>query len=101
MIDTNAILLSDTYKQCHRRIYPKGLAKLVSYWTPRRSMFADPDDEMIFFGLQGFIKEYLIEYFNKNFFERSAGRSQRILSSLYGYSDWRGKLRSGKRNGTA
>ena len=72
MIDTNAILLSDTYKQCHRRIYPKGLAKLVSYWTPRRSMFADPDDEMIFFGLQGFIKEYLIGYFNKNFFERPA-----------------------------
>lgn len=72
MIDTNAILLSDTYKQCHRRIYPKGLTKLVSYWTPRRSMFADPDDEMIFFGLQGFIKEYLIGYFNKNFFERPA-----------------------------
>ena len=69
MINTNAMLLSDTYKQIHRRIYPKGLTKLVSYWTPRKSMFADPNDKMVFFGMQGFIKEYLIDYFNRNFFK--------------------------------
>ena len=63
-----ALLLSDTYKQCHDRMYPKGLTKLVSYWVPRKSML-DNQKEMVFFGLQAFIKEYLIEYFQKNFFD--------------------------------
>ena len=31
MVNVNALLLSDTYKQIHRKIYPKGLNKLVSY----------------------------------------------------------------------
>lgn len=68
MIKTNALLLSDTYKQIHRQIFPQGLTKLVSYWLPRKSMFKAEDDKMIFFGLQAFIKEYLIDYFNDNFF---------------------------------
>ena len=38
MDKTMALLLSDTYKQCHDRMYPKGLKKLVSYWVPRKSM---------------------------------------------------------------
>lgn len=67
MIDTTALLLSDTYKQTHDRMYPKGLTRLVSYWVPRKSML-EHTDKMVFFGLQAFIKEYLIEYFNKNFF---------------------------------
>ena len=62
-----ALLLSDTYKQTHDRMYPKGLTKLVSYWVPRKSMLKHTD-KMVFFGLQAFIKEYLIDYFNKNFF---------------------------------
>lgn len=68
MINTAALLLSDTYKQTHDRMYPEGLTKLVSYWTPRKSMFKNTN-KMVFFGLQAFIKEYLIEYFNKNFFD--------------------------------
>ena len=62
-----ALLLSDTYKQCHDRMYPTGLTKLVSYWVPRKSMLKT-QNKMVFFGLQAFIKEYLIEYFNDNFF---------------------------------
>ncbi len=65
-----ALLLSDTYKQCHDRMYPIGLTKLVSYWVPRKSMLKT-QDKMVFFGLQAFIKEYLIEYFNDNFFALS------------------------------
>ena len=38
MDSTMALLLSDTYKQCHDRMYPNGLTKLVSYWVPRKSM---------------------------------------------------------------
>lgn len=67
MSNTMALLLSDTYKQCHDRMYPTGLTKLVSYWVPRKSMLKT-QNKMVFFGLQAFIKEYLIEYFNDNFF---------------------------------
>lgn len=65
--DTIALLLSDGYKQCHNRQYSKGLTKLYSYFTPRRNRIPELDT-MVFFGLQGFIKKYLIEYFNDNFF---------------------------------
>lgn len=70
MDNTLAMLLSDTYKQTHFRMYPAGLTKLVSYWVPRRSMLKN-QNKMIFFGLQAFIEEYLIDYFNKNFFKLS------------------------------
>lgn len=33
MYDTLAILLCDTYKTCHNRMFPNKLTKLVSYWT--------------------------------------------------------------------
>jgi len=69
MIDTNALLLCDTYKTCHGRMYPNSLKKLVSYWVPRKSMFKiEENQKMVFFGLQAFIQEYLVEYFDKNFF---------------------------------
>ena len=68
MDSTMALLLSDTYKQCHDRMYPQGLTKLVSYWVPRRSMLKK-QDKMVFFGLQAFIKEYLMGYFQTSFFD--------------------------------
>lgn len=70
MDNTMALLLSDTYKQCHDRMYPNGLTKLVSYWVPRKSMLEN-QNEMVFFGLQALIKEYLMGYFQKNFFDLS------------------------------
>lgn len=76
MINTVALLLSDTYKQTHFYQYPKGLTKLVSYWVPRKSMFKNTD-KMIFWGLQAFIKEYLIDYFNENFFNKSFNEATR------------------------
>lgn len=70
MDNTLAMLLCDTYKTCHMRMYPAGLTKLVSYWVPRKSMLKN-QDKMVFFGLQAFVKEYLIDYFKKNFFDLS------------------------------
>ena len=67
--NTIALLLADGYKHVHAEQFPKGLTKLVSYLTPRKSRI--PQKEMVFFGLQGFIKEYLIDYFNDNFFSLS------------------------------
>lgn len=69
MIETNAILLADTYKYTHNLQYPAGLTKLYSYWTPRKSMLKTCD-KMVFFGLQAFIQEFLVDYFKKNFFDR-------------------------------
>lgn len=69
MADILAILCSDTYKQCHPRMYPENTSRLVSYWVPRRSMFGE-NDKMVFFGMQAFIKEYLIKGFNEQFFDK-------------------------------
>ena len=44
MINTLAILLCDTYKTCHVKMYPKTLKKLTSYWVPRKSMFAKEEN---------------------------------------------------------
>ena len=67
---TNPLLMIDFYKACHESQYPKGLTKMVSYYTPRMSRLDDVD-KVTLFGLQGFINEYLIEGFNKYFFERN------------------------------
>lgn len=73
MIDTNALLLCDTYKTCHVKMFDKGLKNLVSYWVPRKSMFEKAENQkMVFFGLQAFIQEFLIKYFNDNFFDVTA-----------------------------
>ena len=79
-MNTTALLLSDTYKQCHDRMYPKGLTKLVSYWVPRKSMLKN-QNEMVFFGLQAFIKEYLVDYFHDNFFSLSEDYMIKLYSA--------------------
>lgn len=68
MKNINALLLSDGYKQVHAEQFPKGLTKLVSYLTPRMSRLKS-QNKMILFQLQAFIKTYLIDLFNENFFE--------------------------------
>lgn len=67
---TPPLLLCDFYKTVHSEQYPKGLTKLVSYFTPRMSRL-DHQDKLVMFGLQAFIKQYLIEYFNDNFFSKT------------------------------
>lgn len=65
----NPLLQSDFYKQCHWNQYPKDVTKVVSYFTPRMSRLRG-QTHLVMFGLQGFIKEFLIEEFNENFFNR-------------------------------
>ncbi|MCL2509869.1 MAG: nicotinate phosphoribosyltransferase [Methanomassiliicoccaceae archaeon] len=69
MNDTNPLLLVDYYKTTHHEQYPKGITKIVSYYTPRMSRIAG-EDKLVMFGLQAYIKEYLIQSFEKNFFGR-------------------------------
>ena len=68
----NAMLLTDGYKLDHRRQYPKGTEYVYSNWTPRsNAYFPQATDGAVVFGIQYFIKKYLIEYFNKEFFNIS------------------------------
>ena len=67
----NPLLESDFYKQVHWNQYPKGVTKVVSYFTPRMSRLSKiGEDKLVMFGLQSFIREFLVEDFNENFFSR-------------------------------
>lgn len=64
-----AVLLSDFYKQDHARQYDPTITKVVSYYVPRKTRIPE-FDKVVVFGIQSFVKEYLIEYFNENFFNK-------------------------------
>ena len=64
------MLLTDGYKLDHRRQYPKGTEYVYSNWTPRSNEYLPQAiDGAVVFGIQYFIKKYLIDYFNENFFK--------------------------------
>lgn len=64
------VLLKDGYKVGHREQYPEGTTLVYSNFTPRKSRNAEIT-EIVFFGLQYFIKEYLMRQFDEAFFQRS------------------------------
>lgn len=66
-MNINALLLKDFYKAVHSEMLPEGMIKSVSYFTPRMSRI-NRWTHVVNFGLQAFIKTWLIEYFDKNFF---------------------------------
>lgn len=63
----NPLLLVDSYKIHHTKMYPDGMTKLYSNFTPRKSRIPGIES-VVTFGLQHFILEYLIKQFNENFF---------------------------------
>lgn len=65
----NPLLLTDGYKVDHRRQYPKGTTLVYSNWTPRKSRI-EGVEKVVLFGLQYFIKKYIIEDFEKYFFQQ-------------------------------
>ena len=72
----NPLMAIDFYKADHRRQYPEGTEYVYSNFTPRsahhasQSVLADFDNRVVFFGLQGFIKHFLIDTWNREFFQR-------------------------------
>jgi len=66
----NPMLLCDFYKIAHRAMYPEGTTTVYSTWTPRASR-VDGIDRVVSFGQQAFVKKYLIDFFNENFFNAS------------------------------
>ena len=87
MININPMLLIDFYKAVHAEMLPKGITKSVSYFTPRMSRI-ERWDKVVMFGLQGFIKTYLIDYFNREFFNKPfkevMGEYKRVLDNTLG-----------------
>jgi nicotinamide phosphoribosyltransferase len=65
----NPLLLTDGYKVDHRRQYPEGTKLVYSNWTPRRSRI-EGVDQVVFFGLQYFIKKYILQDFKTYFFDK-------------------------------
>ena len=64
----NPIHLTDGYKVDHRSQYPEGTTLVYANLTPRKSRMSGVE-KVVFFGLQYAIKKYLIEEFNRNFFQ--------------------------------
>ena len=89
-MNMNPMLLTDFYKIGHRVQYPQGTELIYSTFTPRASRIIGVD-KVVFFGLQGFIKEYLIEYFVDNFFNKNINDIvkdyKRIISLTLGVED--------------
>jgi nicotinamide phosphoribosyltransferase len=65
----NPLLLTDGYKVDHRRQYPEGTTLVYSNWTLRKSRI-DGVNKVVFFGLQYFIKKYILEDFETYFFKQ-------------------------------
>lgn len=82
---TNPLLLCDFYKTVHSEQYPKSLTKLVSYYTPRKSLLPG-EDKLVLFGLQGFIMQYLIDCFNDSFFSRPKDKVLKEYNRILTYT---------------
>ena len=83
----NPMLLIDYYKSVHAEMLPEGMTKSVSYFTPRGSR-VKRWDKVVNFSLQGFIKEFLVDYFNEEFFQKDfdevIGEYKRVLDATLG-----------------
>lgn len=63
------VLYKDFYKTDHRRQYPEGTELIYSNFTARSSRIPGVNSVVIF-GVQYFIKDYLIRRFNEGFFSK-------------------------------
>ena len=85
-----ATLLCDAYKISHKAQYPVGTEKIYSTWTPRVSRI-EGINEVVAFGFQAFVNEYLVDYFQRHFFDRSVeevcDEYTRVLKYTLGISD--------------
>jgi nicotinamide phosphoribosyltransferase len=69
----NPLTQIDFYKADHRRQYPDGTNLVYSNFTARSNSLSnlpDNNDGIVFFGLQHYIKFFLIDSFNNGFFNK-------------------------------
>lgn len=74
----NPALFIDGYKTSHANMYPDGTQYIYSNFTARKSRIPGVD-HIIFFGLQYFIKEYLIDKWNNEFFKQPKSKIEQEL----------------------
>jgi nicotinamide phosphoribosyltransferase len=79
----NPFLLTDAYKISHPEQYPEGTEYVYSNTTARKSRM-DGVDEVVVFGMQYLIHEYLIKQFDVGFFRRN---KQDVLDELKDFFD--------------
>lgn len=88
----NPMLLIDYYKAVHAEMLPEKITKSVSYFTPRMSR-VKRWDSVVMFGLQGFIKKYLIDCFNNDFFnkpfEEVISEYKRVMDATLGENTYK------------
>ncbi len=75
-MNINPLTCIDFYKADHRRQYPEGTTEVYANFTPRNSSLAKVikesyDNKVLFFGLQYFIKDFLINAWNEGFFKQN------------------------------
>lgn len=89
-LNINPLLLLDSYKLTHRVEYPIGTNLILSNWTPRGSR--TEFKEVVFFGLQYFIKEYLQRRFQEDFFDlpkaKVVAKYKRRVNNYLGQKDF-------------
>ncbi len=87
MHTNNPIFSIDFYKSGHKKMYPVDTELIFSNFTARKSRL-EGIDYTVFFGLQYFIKEYLIKRFNEHFFslgvEKVIAEYQELMDSCLG-----------------
>lgn len=80
----------DSYKVSHKWQYPEKTELVYSNWTIRGSRI-EGINSYTFFGLQYYIKEYLINQWNKEFFnlpkEKALKRFKKVLNNSLGVTD--------------
>lgn len=93
LIGINPLTQADFYKTGHIFQYPQGTELVYSNFTPRSARLAPVipeffDNKVVWFGLQGFVKSFLIDTWNKNFFgqpkEKVVARYKRRLDTALG-----------------
>ena len=93
LIGIDPLTQADFYKTGHIFQYPAGTEKVYSNFTPRSARLAPVipelfDNKIVWFGLQGFVKSFLIDTWNANFFaqpkEKVVDRYKRRLDSALG-----------------
>lgn len=63
-----AVLSVDGYKTSHIFMDAPGTTEKYYTWTPRSNKYLPEVDKVVVFNIQGFIKKWVIKFWNENFF---------------------------------
>lgn len=77
----NPLFQTDQYKQGHFRMFPPGTTKVYSNLTPRKSRI-EGVNQVVVFGVQYFLKEYLLTQWTEGFFQRPWEEVARAYSRM-------------------